>query len=80
MICPICGGSLDAIDNQLICQDVCGAVFILEYFGMCNPGDEEVTEEGNESKEWIKEYGDSLNKFKYGEESDKPSKTKGEVK
>ena len=70
MICPICGGSLDMNDNLLICQDVCGSVFRLEYHGMCNPGDAEVTEEGFEPKEFLEKYGEKIRKWRYDEVED----------
>lgn len=67
MICPICTGSLDEMDNLLICQDVCGAVFSLEYHGMCNHGDSEITMEGFENKEFLDKWGENIRRWRYGE-------------
>ncbi len=79
MICPICNGNLEENGMLLICYGECGSTFNLNYFGMCNPGDEEVTEEGSESEEFLEKYGKRIRKFKYGEKL-LDAKAKGDEK
>ena len=58
MKCPICKGRLEAplADEELICQDGCGAAFGLEYLGYYKEGSNDRIEDGYEESEWKEKW------------------------
>jgi hypothetical protein len=55
MKCDTCNGTLDEVDDELVCQE-CGSTFGLEYLGMYEEGASERHDEGFEPKEWKEKY------------------------
>jgi hypothetical protein len=52
MKCPFCSGELDDQGDEFVCQDDCGAAFMLEYLGMYEEGSCIRIDDGYESEEW----------------------------